>query len=121
MTLSPRIRRGDVILVNLDPVIGHEIGRKRPAVVIQNDVGNEHSPTLIVVAVTDYHPKKARFPICVVLDRGDGGLDRRSVANASQIRTIDRRRVVGSPLGSLSTPAMERVVAAVKVSLALDA
>lgn len=91
MTALRRIRRGDVIRVKLDPVVAHEIGKARPAVVVQNDVGNEHSPTLIVVALTGYDARKARFPICATLDAGDGGLDRRSIANASQIRTRETR------------------------------
>ena len=114
------IRRGDVVLVNLDPVVGSEIGRTRPAVVVQNDVGNRYSPTIVVTAITSYSERKARFPICVVLDIGEGGLDKRSIVSASQLRTIDRRRIVGARLGTLSAGAMEKVDRSLIVSLALD-
>ncbi|MBM4356009.1 MAG: type II toxin-antitoxin system PemK/MazF family toxin [Deltaproteobacteria bacterium] len=114
------LRRGDVVLVNLDPVVGNEIGKTRPALVVQNDVGNRYSPTVIVVAITEFGADKARFPICVPLEAGDGGLAKRSMANASQVRTVDRRRIVGAPLGRLAVPAMAKVDAALRISLELE-
>lgn len=113
------LARGDVVLVNLDPVVGHENGQTRPAVIIQNDVGNEFSPTIIVASVTGFSARKARFPICAVVDVGQGGLDRRSIINAAQIRTIDRRRVVRPPLGRLPRDVMGRVDDALRISLEL--
>jgi mRNA interferase MazF len=115
-----QLLRGDVVLVNLEPVIGHEIGRTRPAIVVQNDVGNRFSPTVIVVAITRYTPQKAKFPICAVLESGEGGLEKKSIANASQVRTVDKRRIVGGPLGRASAEAMEAVDRALRTSLALD-
>lgn len=120
MSWGPEVRRGDVVLVNLDLVVGREIGRRRPAMVVQNDVGNEHSPTVIVATVTSWTKRKERFPVCVTVPTGAGGLDRRSIVNAAQVRTVDRVRLVGPPLGRLPTAVMREVDEALRVSLALS-
>lgn len=120
MSARLKVRRGDVVLVNLDPVIGHEIGNQRPAVVVQNDVGNRFSPTVIVAAVTNYSEKKAAFPICVPVKPGEGGLKKRSIVNTSQIRTIDRRRIAGTRLGRLGPDTMLMLDEALGVSLGLS-
>lgn len=114
------VHRGDVFLVNLDPVVGYEIGRSRPAIVVQNDVGNRFSPTTIVVAITDYSVKKAKFPICVTLKAGEGGLKKRSIANTSQVRTIDRQRLSKRPLGRVSSEVMQQLDEALSTSLGLE-
>jgi len=113
------IRRGDVVLVNLDPTVGSEIGKTRPAVVVQNDVGNRFSATVIVVAITSYSLRKATFPVCVEIASGEAGLSRRSIANASQIRTVDRARLADAPLGRLMVPTMKALDEALRLSLAL--
>jgi len=113
-----QIRRGDIVQVNFDPVIGHEIAKSRPAIVIQNDVGNELSPTTIVVAVTAYAPNKARYPFCVEIPRGTGGISKRSLANCAHIRTVDKVRLV-KRLGAIPGDLMAKVDAALAVSLAL--
>ena len=64
------LKRGDVYYANLDPVIGHETGKTRPVVVIQNDIGNMYSPTTIIAIVTEYSEKKASYPICDVVKKG---------------------------------------------------
>ena len=88
---------------------------------VQNDIGNRYSPTVIVVAITSYEERKAAYPICVTLEAGEGGLEKRSIANASQIRTIDTRRIAGGkPLGKVGAAAMEALDRALKVSLALE-
>lgn len=116
--MTTEIRRGDLLSVNLDPVVGREIGKTRPAVVVQNDVGNRLSPTLIVVPVTAWTAKKAGLPFCSEIPEG-AGLEKRSLANAAQVRTVDRRRVV-EVLGQLTAPCIEELNRALKVSLALD-
>jgi mRNA interferase MazF len=108
-----------VVLVSLDPVVGREVGKTRPAVVVQNDVGNRFSPTVIVVAITSYSAKKASYPICAAIEEGEGGLRRRSIANASQVRTVDRARLVGPPLGRLAAATMRRIDDALRDSLGL--
>jgi mRNA interferase MazF len=114
------IRRGEVFLVNLDPVVGHEIGRSRPAVVVQNDVGNRFSPTTIVVAITEYSAKKATYPICVTLKAGEGGLEKKSIANTAQLRTIDRKRLAKRPLGRVSDVTLGEIDEALITSLGLE-
>ncbi len=118
MSQPEPIRRGDIVLVNLDPVVGHEVGKTRPAVVIQNDVGNKYSPTVIVATITSYSDTKARFPICAVIEPWAGGLTKRRIVNAAQIRTVDRSRLVET-LGSLDGKDMAKVDAALRVSLEL--
>lgn len=117
--MSRYVRRGEVVVAALDPTRGTEIRKTRPCVVVSNDVANEVSPQLTVVPATGYDPARARFPVCVDVPAGEGGLDRRSVALCSQIRTLDKARVVGRPLGRLSGATMERIDRALKIHLAL--
>lgn len=119
MNDSITFRRGDVVMVNLDPVVGREIGSSRPAVVVQNDVGNRFSPTLIVAAITGFSKAKAKFPFCVAVRAGEGGLSKDSIVNAALIRTIDKRRIAGTPLGRLQALTFDSVDEALRVSLAL--
>lgn len=118
--MTQAVHRGDVFLVNLDPVVGHEIGRSRPAVVVQNDVGNRFSPTTIVVAITDYTARKSKYPICVTLKAGEGGLNKKSIANASQVRTIDLERLGKHRLGHVSDDVMRHLDEALMTSLGLE-
>jgi mRNA interferase MazF len=108
--------RGEVWLVNFDPTIGAEIQKTRPAVVIQNDVGNRMSPITIVAAITS--TLKQPYPFQVKIPAGRGGLDTDSVATLNQIRSIDQQRLVRR-LGVLSAEIMEAVDAAILVSLGI--
>src|ERR1700693_2549503 len=85
-------RRGEVWLVNFDPTIGAEIRKTRPALVIQNDVGNQVSPITIVAAITS--TLKRPYPLQVLLAANTAGLDTDSVVTLNQIRSIDRQRLV---------------------------
>jgi len=84
--------RGDVYFADLSPVIGSEQGGFRPVLVIQNDIGNKYSPTVIVSAITS-RIQKARLPTHVELPAHISGLDRDSVVLLEQIRTIDKKRL----------------------------
>jgi mRNA interferase MazF len=84
--------RGVVIEVSLDPVVGHEQGRSRPCLVIQNDVGNRFSSTTIVAPLTDASHIKNPSPIYVLVKKGDGGATKDSYVLCDQIRTVDQRR-----------------------------
>ncbi|MGE5484093.1 MAG: type II toxin-antitoxin system PemK/MazF family toxin [Ignavibacteriales bacterium] len=86
------IRRGDVFYADLSPVVGSEQGGIRPVIIIQNDIGNRYSPTVIVAAITS-QIDKARLPTHVELAACVSGLERDSVILAEQLRTIDRRRL----------------------------
>ena len=109
--------RGEVYYADLNPVYGHEQGGTRPVLVLQNDVGNYYSPTLIVTAATRRTFKKPTQPTHVVLDDAEG-LDP-SLFMLEFIRTIDKRRVL-SYVGKLTEEQMEQIDAALRVSLNLD-
>ena len=112
------IKRGDVYYANLDPVIGHETGKTRPVVVIQNNIGNMYSPTTIIAIVTEYSEKKASYPICVVVKKGRG-LKKDSIVNLSQIRTIDKKRLIAPKITELSNNVMKQVDKAIVYSMGL--
>lgn len=109
--------RGEIYFANLDPVYGHEQGGIRPVLILQNDVGNYYSPTVIVTAATRRTFKKPTQPTHVVLDDAEG-LDP-SLFMLEVIRTIDKRRVCGY-VGRLTKEQMMRVNAALLVSVGLD-
>lgn len=109
------IRRGDIYYADLRPVTGSEQGGIRPVLLIQNDVGNHYSPTVIVAAITGR--KKRWMPTHVSLSRQEG-LSRKSFVMLEQIRTIDRARLVRY-VGSLDEYSMKSVDAALAVSLGL--
>jgi len=110
-------RRGEVYLVNFDPVIGAEIRKTRPALVLQNDVANRHSPVTIVAAITSQFDEPL-YPTEVSLRRGEGGATKDSVVLLNQIRTIDKRRIVRR-LGAVHVETMQRVDRAIQISLGL--
>ena len=109
--------RGEIYYAALDPVYGHEQGGTRPVLVLQNDVGNFYSPTLIVTAATRRTFKKPSQPTHVVLDDAEGLAP--SLFMLEVIRTIDKRRV-RSYVGKLTEEQMEQIDAALRVSLHLD-
>jgi mRNA interferase MazF len=108
------IKRGELYYADLSPVVGSEQGGIRPVLVVQNDVGNRYSPTIIAVAVTS-QMNKARLPTHIELDT-TCGLPKESVILAEQMRTLDKRRLK-EKIGALSPKAMEKVNAALMVSL----
>jgi len=112
------VHRGEIYYADLDPVVGSETGKNRPVLIIQNDIGNAYSPTTIVAVVTEYSDKKARYPICVSITK-DAGLEKDSIVNLAQIRMIDKKRLRGSLVATLSDEQMEKVNQAIKNSLAL--
>jgi len=111
------IRRGDVYYADLSPVVGSEQGGVRPVIVIQNDIGNRYSPTVIVAAITS-QISKARLPTHVELAAGASGLDRDSVILGEQLRTIDRRRLK-EKVTHLEEDIMGKVDEALAVSIGL--
>lgn len=114
------VRRGDIFLVAFDPTIGHEIQKTRPALVIQNDIGNRYSPLTIVAAITST-VSLTPFPVEVVIDPSESnGLNIRSAIRLDHIRTIDRQRLI-KRLGSAGQAAMERVDGAITISLGIIA
>ena len=113
-----KLLRGDIVLVNLEPVVGSEQGKIRPAIVIQNNIGNEYSPTTIVASITSKIFGKEYFHNVKIIAR-ESGLKNDSVIQLNQIRTIDKRRII-KKLGFLDESVMRKVDLAIKVSLDLQ-
>ena len=106
-----------MVLVAFDPTIGAEIRKRRPALVVQNDIDNRHSPITIVAAITSRIDDK-QYPTEVSVHPQEGGLTKQSVVLLNQIRSVDRRRLVGR-LGRLRPETMARVDRALQISLGL--
>ena len=117
IAMEIRVRRGDIYFADLSPVVGCEQGGIRPVLIVQNDVGNRHSPTVIAAAITS-NTHKTRLPTHIELSGAKLGLDRDSVVLLEQIRTIDKRRL-RSKMGSLGEKEMHRVDGAIAVSFGL--
>lgn len=100
------IQCGDVFLVNLDPVIGSEVGKTRPAVVLQNELANRTSPTVTVIPLSTKVERV--FPFQVLIPAGEGGLTRESKVLCEQIRTLSTRRLL-QHLGSLPPERLEQI------------
>ncbi len=111
------IRRGDIYYADLSPVVGSEQGGIRPVLIIQNDIGNRFSPTVIAAAITS-RESKANLPTHIRLYADNSGLTRDSVVLLEQIRTIDKRRLK-EKMGTLSTNDMYKVDEALAVSFGL--
>ena len=109
------MKRGDIYRADLDPVIGSEQGGVRPVLIIQNDTGNLHSPTVIVAAITSRH-KKAQMPVHVLITAEESGLPADSVVLTEQVRTLEKSRL-SRYLGHLAEGAMARIDAALDRSL----
>jgi len=109
--------RGEIYRADLNPVMGSEQGGVRPVLIIQNDVGNRYSPTVIVAAITS-RMSKAQLPTHIEIKGSQSGLPRDSVVLTEQLRTIDKRRLQ-KRIGSLDGACMHLVDAALRESLGL--
>ena len=108
-------RRGEIYWVRLDPVVGSEIAKTRPAVVISNDIGNQFADRVIVAPVSSANVSRV-YPFEVAVGAGEGGLVAASKVLLDQIRTIDKQRL-GRRLGELATDRMLQVDEAIRLSL----
>lgn len=111
------VRRGDIYYADLSPVVGSEQGGIRPVLIVQNDVGNKFSPTVIAAAITS-QKEKAKMPTHIELNSEFCGLSRDSVVLLEQIRTIDKRRLK-EKMGRLDDSVMDRVNRALSISFGL--
>ncbi len=111
------VKRGDVFYADLSPVVGSEQGGMRPVLIVQNDTGNKHSPTVIAAAITS-QTSKARLPTHIELNAQSVGLTRDSVILLEQIRTIDKSRL-RERMGKLDDNTMTKVDNAIAVSFGL--
>ena len=111
------IQRGDIYYADLAPVIGAEQGGIRPVLVIQNDLGNQHSPTIIAAIITGQ--RKSRYlPTHVLLSESSNGLPKKSMVMLEQIRTLDRNRLY-KYIGHLEAAKMPEINTALKISVGL--
>jgi len=112
---SELIKRGDLYYADLSPVVGSEQGGLRPVLIIQNDIGNKYSPTVIAAAITS-QLNKAKLPTHIEIKAGDYGLQKDSVILLEQIRTIDKRRLK-EKIGVLAQDTVKRTDRALLISL----
>ncbi|MCQ2442825.1 MAG: type II toxin-antitoxin system PemK/MazF family toxin [Oscillospiraceae bacterium] len=117
--METSVKRGDIFYADLSPVVGSEQGGVRPVLIIQNDMGNRHSPTVIAAAITS-QMNKAKLPTHIELIDQHCGLTRDSVVLLEQIRTLDKRRL-RERMGHLEGQMMDEVDQAIAVSFGIQA
>lgn len=110
-------RRGEIYWVNLDPTVGTEISKTRPALIISNDIGNQYSARVIVAPTSSQNTDKV-YPFEVLIQKGEGGLTQTSKVLLDQIRSIDKGRL-GNLIGRLSPQRMSQVDGAIRLSLSV--
>jgi mRNA interferase MazF len=115
---SVTVKRGDIFYADLSPVVGSEQGGIRPVLIIQNDIGNKYSPTVIAAAITS-HINKAKLPTHIEINAKDYGLPKDSVILLEQVRTIDRKRLK-EKIGRLDDELMKKVNEALYISFGLE-
>ena len=111
------VKRGDIFYADLSPVIGSEQGGIRPVIIIQNDIGNKYSPTIIVAAITS-QINKAKLPTHVEISSEEYGLNKDSVVLLEQIRTIDKKRLK-EKIGHMTDKDIQKVDEALLISMGL--
>jgi len=117
MSDDTEIRRGDVVIVRLDPAEGHEMRKTRPAVVVQNDVGNKNSKTTVVAPATGTYRS---YPFEVLVEASDSPFEKDSSVRLDQIRVVSVEKRIHSVAGSLADSTVGEIDDALKVSLGLD-
>jgi mRNA interferase MazF len=118
--MHPEFRRGDIVLVDLEPVRGSEQGRVKPCIIVQNDIANKFSPVTNIIPVTDVKNIRKWYPCLVNLKREESGLEKDSVAQCNQIRTIDAERRIINQIGHINEQKMIEIDRALKIQLALE-
>ena len=112
------IKRGQIHLAVLDPVVGKEISKTRPVLIVSNDKNNEFSGTATILPITSKNLQKI-YPFEVLLSKGTGKLPKTSKVKADQIRTLDKNRIVKF-IGAISKQKMDEIEKAIRVHLALS-
>ena len=112
------VKRGDIYYADLSPVVGSEQGGVRPVLIVQNNVGNKFSPTVIAAAITS-QINKAKMPTHIEIGAADYGLSKDSVILLEQVRTIDKKRLK-ERIGHLNENLMDKVNEAIEISLGLE-
>lgn len=112
------VKRGEIYYADLSPVVGSEQGGIRPVLIVQNDVGNRYSPTVIAAAITSQHEKN-HLPTHIAVQADECGLVKDSIVLLEQIRTIDKKRLKDK-MGELDLRSMDKVNTALSISFGLD-
>ncbi len=112
------VRRGDIYYADLSPVVGSEQGGIRPVLIVQNDVGNKYSPTVIAAAITSQR-EKSKLPTHIEIHSDDCGLSKDSVVLLEQVRTIDKKRLK-ERMGKLDLNSMYMINRALSISFGLE-
>ena len=115
--MEKTIRRGDIYYAELNPVVGSEQGGTRPVLITSNDIGNRHSPTVIIAAITSRVQTKSKLPTHTAVNDFEG-LDKDSVVLLEQIRTVDKKRLK-QYMGMMTAETMARVDKALAISISL--
>jgi mRNA interferase MazF len=111
------MRRGDIYFADLNPVVGSEIAKQRPVLIVSNDANNRAASTVTVVPLTSQVNRIYPFEVLLTMD--DTGLPKPSKAQVQQIRTISKQRLLGQPVGRLGIDPMQSIEAALKLHLGL--
>ena len=111
------VKRGEIYYADLSPVVGSEQGGIRPVLIVQNDIGNKHSPTVIAAAITS-KKEKSQLPTHISVSAQSCGLSKDSVVLLEQVRTLDKRRLK-ERMGELDSSSMAQVNNALQVSFGL--
>lgn len=111
------MKRGEIYFANLDSTIGSEIKKKRPVLIVSNDVSNKFSSLVTVIPITSN--VKRVYPFEVLLEKGSSGLKKDSKAQCHQIRTLSKLRILGKRVGSVGSEIIGRIESAVKLHLAI--
>ena len=117
MYVDNSVKRGDIFYADLSPVVGSEQGGVRPVLIVQNDTGNRHSPTVIAAAITS-QTGKAKLPTHISVSPMNCGLPKESIILLEQVRTLDKRRL-REKMGRVDEGVMKKVDAAIAVSFGL--
>ena len=118
MELRTQIRRGDIYYADLSPVVGSEQGGIRPVLVVQNDIGNKYSPTIIVAAITS-QINKAKLPTHIEVSSAEYGLPKDSVVLLEQLRTVDKKRLK-EKIGHINSSVFPKINWALSISIGLQ-
>jgi len=117
MSENMELRRGDIVIVRFDPAEGHEMKKTRPAVVVQNDIGNKNSSTTIVAPATGTY---RGYPFEVLVEASDSPFEKDSSVRLDQIRVVSIEKRIHSVAGSLDSETMEAIDEALELSLGLN-
>lgn len=115
--MMKEVKRGEIWIVNLDPTIGSEIKKSRPAVIIQNDIGNKYSPLTIIAPITSQNTDKI-YPIEVLLNQKNSGIETESKVLLNQIRAIDKERLI-KKVAIVNEETISKIDQSIKISLGL--